>query len=87
MRHSVQGQLGPMSLRTWRCAVSIGLALTAVPCPSAAQQVSPKLTAVDHEMMVSAAEIQNWLDRRTAGDRPIRVGRPGRNSWSSSMPR
>jgi hypothetical protein len=81
MRHSVQGQLGPMSLRTWRCAVSIGLALTAVPCPSAAQQVSPKLTAVDHEMMVSAAEIQNWLDRKDSWG-PAYTGGP---AWKKFM--
>jgi hypothetical protein len=36
MPHSVQGQFGPISFGTWRCAVGIGLALTAVSCPPAA---------------------------------------------------
>jgi hypothetical protein len=61
--------------------VSIGLALTAVPCPSAAQQISPKLTAVDQEMMVSAAEIQNWLDRKDSWG-PAYTGGP---AWKKFM--
>jgi hypothetical protein len=75
-----------------RAPVATAIALTlsaaavfspAVVSPALAQQlpVSPKLTAVDHSMMVSTVEIQNWLDRKDSWG-PAYTGGP---AWKKFM--
>src|SRR5205823_1763662 len=43
--------------------------------------VSPRLTAVDHAAVITAAEIQNWLDRKDSWG-PAYTGGPG---WKRFM--
>jgi len=62
---------------------ALSLTVAALPGPVSAQPapVSPKLTIVDHSIMVSATDIQNWLDRKDSWG-PAYTGGP---AWKKFM--
>jgi len=62
--------------------IALALSFTALAASDAAQPaVSPKLTAVDRAALVSAAQIQSWIDQRDAAG-PAYTGGP---AWKKFM--
>ena len=71
-------------IRPSRLSSSAAAAVLALVCFTAAdaqQALSSKLTAVDHAMMPSAAQIQNWLDQKDSWG-PAYTAGPG---WKKFM--
>jgi hypothetical protein len=90
LRQSAAGSLGRVreepvmhALRSPSAfAAAIALTIAGVVASDAAQPaVSPKLSSVDHALMISTTQIQNWLDQRDAAG-PAYTGGP---AWKKFM--
>src|SRR5882672_4655010 len=79
MRNSYENSL--IRLRRLSAFAAAAFALVCFTAADAQQTVSPKLTAVDHAMMPTTAQIQNWLDQKDSWG-PAYTAGPG---WKKFM--